>query len=223
VLDRAASSLTIDDDNPVTLSVVDYVVSGTAPCNAYRGEIAIGEDDSVEISGVALTRRDCGPTTTQAEDEVVAALEAVDTAGLDEDDNERLTLHNDHVRLVFRPYDADQVLAGTWNIVTFTSGGTTASVLTGTEPTLALTDDGDVTLETGCNTGTSTWELDGHALSIDPVRISAESCDRPESVMVDQEAALVDILETADRVEIAPDELIILDADRTITLVADKR
>lgn len=107
ILDRPASSITVDDDNPVTLSVIDDVVSGTGPCNAYRGEISLGEDASVEITDLALTRRDCGGMTMQAEDELVTALETVDTAEVDADDNDRLVLHDGHARLVFRPHDAE--------------------------------------------------------------------------------------------------------------------
>jgi heat shock protein HslJ len=219
VLDRADSSLTVDDDNPVTLSVVDDVVSGTAPCNAYRGDFSLGGDDSVEITNLALTLRDCGDPTMEAETEFIAALEAVDSADVDEDDNERLVLNGDDVRLVFRSYDADELLTSTWTIVNVATGDTIASVLDGTEPTLTFTDDGDVAMETGCNTATSTWELDGHALSIDPVGITQMSCDSPEGVM-DQEAALVAALEAADRIEIAPGTLTILDEDGSIMLVA---
>lgn len=104
VLDPADSSLTVQVDDPMTLSVADDVVSGSGPCNRYRGAFSLGDhDDSVRISDIALTRKDCGPSTMQAEDELVAALEAVDTVEVDEDDNERLVLHDDgDVRLVFR-------------------------------------------------------------------------------------------------------------------------
>jgi heat shock protein HslJ len=219
VLDRADSSLTVDDDNPVTLSVVDDVVSGTAPCNTYRGEISLGSDDSVEITDLALTLRDCGDPTMEAETEFIAALEAVDSVDVDEDDNERLVLHADDVRLVFRTYDADELLVGTWTITNVATGDTIDSVLDGTEPTVTFTDDGDVSMETGCNTATSTWELDGHALSIGAVGITQMSCDSPDGVM-DQEAALVAALEAADRVEIAPGALTIIGDDGAITLVA---
>src|SRR5919108_1945578 len=133
VLAPADSSPTVEDENPVTLSVVDDDVSGMAPCNAYRGDISIGDisigDDSVEIDDIAVTQRDCGGPTLAAEDQFIAALEAVDTVDVDEDDNDRLVLHDDDVRLVFRSYDADQLLTTTWSIVNVAIGGTIESVL----------------------------------------------------------------------------------------------
>lgn len=220
VLDRDDSSLAVGDDNPVTFSVMDDDVSGTAPCNAYRGEISLGDDDSVEITDLAVTLRECDGSTMEAEAEFLTALEAVDTVDADEQDNERLVLHNTDVRLSFRFYDADEMLAGTWNVVSVATGDDTVeSVLAGTDPTLTFTDGGDVAMETGCNTASGSWELDGHALSVDPLRVTRMECDTPAGVM-DQEAALVTGLEAADRVELAPGKLTILDDDRRMTLVA---
>lgn len=219
VLDRDDSSLAVDDDNPVTLSVVGDDVSGSAPCNTYRGEISLGGGDAVDITDIALTLRDCGDATMDAEEEYVAALDAVDSVDVDEDDNERLVLHNGDVHLAYRPYDADELIVGTWNIVNVATGDAIESVLDSTEPTVSFTDDGDVALETGCNTAASTWELDGHALSVEPLRITQMACDAPAGVM-DQEAALVTALEAADRIEIAPGRLTIIDENHAITLIA---
>jgi heat shock protein HslJ len=223
VLDRADSSLTVDDDNPVSLSVTGDDVSGTAPCNAYRGTFDLGGDlgdGGVEISDIVLTRRACGDRTMRSEDEFVAALGIVDRVSVDEDDD-RMTLTNgdDDIRLAFRGYDADELLATTWDIVNVNTGDAIESVLPGTEPTVTFDSGGDVTLETGCNTAGSSWELDGHELSVDPMRVTLKACPEPEGVM-DQEAALVRALESADLVEIAPGELVVLDAEDRITLVA---
>jgi heat shock protein HslJ len=227
VLDRADSSLTVDDDNPVTLSVTGDDVSGTAPCNAYRGTFDLGGelgDGGVEISDIVLTKRACEAATMRSEDEFIAALEAVDHVSVGEDDD-RMTLTNQDdggVRLAFRAYDADELLATTWDIVNVDTGDAIESVLPGTEPTVAFDPDGNVTLETGCNTAGSSWELDGHELTVESMRVTLMACPEPEGV-VDQEAALVRALESADRVEIAPGELVVLDADGRITLVAVER
>ena len=57
VLDRGDSSLIVDDDNPVTLAVHGDEVAGAAPCNAYRGSFELDDDDTVDITDIALTRR----------------------------------------------------------------------------------------------------------------------------------------------------------------------
>lgn len=218
VLDRADSSLTVGDDNPVTFSVTGDEVSGTAPCNVYRGAISVGHD-SVEITAVAVTLMECAGSTMDAEQEFLAALEAVDTVDADEDDNERLVLHDGDTRLAFRAYDADELLAGTWTVDAVRTGDAVETVLADTEPTLTFTDDGDVSMETGCNTAAGSFEIDGSALTVDPLGLTRMACDTPAGVM-DQEAALVAALEAADQVEIAPGELAILDDAGAITLLA---
>jgi heat shock protein HslJ len=230
LLERGDSSLTVDDDNPVTLSVSGDDVSGMAPCNAYRATFDLGGDlgdGGVDISDIVLTRRACEASTMRAEDEFVAALEAVDQVSVDEDDD-RMTMtgDDDAVRLTFGSYDAEELLATTWDIVSVNTGDAIESVLPGTEPTVTFESGdeagGDVILETGCNTAAGSWELDGHELSVDRLRITLKECLEPEGVM-DQEAALVRGLEAADRVEIVPGELTVLDADGSITLVAVQR
>ncbi|HKA84528.1 MAG TPA: META domain-containing protein [Acidimicrobiales bacterium] len=219
VLERGESSLEGEDDNPVTLSVVDDDVSGMGPCNRYRGRFSLGNDDTVEISHIASTLRACGGSTMEAEDEFLAALEAVDTVEVDQDDNDRLVLHDGEVRLVFSSYDADELLTTTWNVVEVATGDSLDSILLGTEPTLTFTEDGHVTMATGCNTASATWELDGDRLSIGSVRLTRKFCADPPGVM-DQEQALVDALEAAGRVEISPGELTILDEAGAIALRA---
>jgi heat shock protein HslJ len=155
----------------------------------------------------------------EAEDEFVAALEAVDTVDVEKDGNDRLVLHDGDVRLVFRPNDADELLTATWNVTEVATGDSLDSVVPGTEPTVTFADDGHVRLATGGNTATATWELDGDSLSIGRVRLTRKFCADPPGVM-DQEQALVAALEAADRVEISPGELTILDEAGAIALTA---
>jgi heat shock protein HslJ len=216
------SSRGTDDAEPVTLSVRADVVSGTAPCNTYRGSIAL-DGDHVEITDIARTLRACPEPTMAAEDELVAALEAVDTVEVSGDDDDRLVLSNDDgVRLAFRSYDADELLPGTWEIVDVGRGDQLSSVVAGTEPTVTFDPAGTVVLATGCNTASGSWALDGGELAVEPMRLTRKFCAEPEGVM-DQEAALVAALEAAARVEVAPGSLTILDADGVIAVVATDR
>lgn len=225
LLDRANSSLTVDDDNPVTLSVEGDLVSGRAPCNTYRGGFDIGADDSVEIGPLALTRMACPGSAMEAEDEFVAALEKVDHAEVDvdedgRDDRDRLILTGDDgVRLVFRSIDAEDLLVGEWQIVDVATGDAIESVLQGTEPTVTFADDGTLLLLTGCNNAGGEWELDGQDVTIEPGPRTMMACDDPPGV-TEQENALVAALEAAARIEIAPGSLTLLDDDGRILLVA---
>lgn len=219
VLDPDDSSLTAGGDGPMTLTVVGDDISGMAGCNAYRGDFSLGNDDSVDISDIAQTARDCGTSTMRAEAGFLTALEAVDTVETDEDHNRRLVLHDDDHRLVFRSYDMDELLTATWSITDVATGDTIDSIALGTEPTLTFGEDGQLTMAMTCTTANSRWELDGHSLSVDTPRVADRPCTSPPGV-VDQEAALVRAIASAHRVEIVPGELTILDADDSIALVA---
>ena len=70
-----------------------------------------------------------------------------------------------------------------------------------------------------CNTAGSSWELDGDELTVGPARSTQMACVDPPGVM-EQEAALLQALESAARVEIAPGTLTILDAEGAIAIVA---
>jgi heat shock protein HslJ len=224
LLDREDSSLTVDDDNPVTLAVTGDTASGRAPCNTYRGGVDLGADDSVEIGPLALTRMACPGSAMDAESEYVEALEAVDHVEVDvdedgRDDQDRLVLTGDDVRLSFRSFDADELLVGTWTVVGVATGDAVESVLAGTEPTVTFAEGGDLSVEPGCNTGGGDWELDGDELTIGAVRLTMMACDDPAGVM-EQETAIVAALEAVARIELAPGSLTMLDDDGAILLVA---
>lgn len=219
-LDADDSSVAVAPGAVVTLAVDGDVVSGSAGCNAYRGTISFA--DGVEVTDVALTRRACDEAIMRTEQEFVAALESVDDVDVDVDDDgeaDRLVLTGDDARLAFSAYDAGELLVGAWEVVSLATGDAVETVLAGTTPTVTFAAGGDVTLDAGCNSLGSTWTLDGHDLTIDPVRSTMMACEEPEGVM-DQEAALAAALGSAARVEIAPGSLTVLDGDGRIALVA---
>jgi hypothetical protein len=68
-------------------------------------------------------------------------------------------------------------------------------------------------------TSAISWELDGDELTVERARTTLMACDDPPGVM-EQEAALLQALESAARVEIAPGTLTILDAEGAIAMAA---
>jgi heat shock protein HslJ len=228
VLDLSDSSLSAESDNPVTLTVDRDEISGAGPCNAYRGTFELARDDSVEISDVAVTRMACDPDTMDAEAEYLAALEDADHVKVDvddegRDDRDRLVLKGpDDLRLAFRSFDARDELAGDWTITGVATGDSIDSMLLGTEPTLSFSDDGTMTVDTGCNTGGGDWDLDGDAITLDSIRITLRACDEPRGAG-NQEAAVLAALDAAERVEVTPGSLTLLDGDGRIVLVAVQR
>ena len=218
VLDYSDSSLSSESENPVTLTVDGDRIFGVAPCNTYRGTFELGRDESVEITDVAVTQKACDPRTMDAEDEYLAALEGVDRVKLDvddegRDDRDRLVLEGpDELRLSFRSFDARDALIGDWTLTGVNTGDSVDSMVPGTdtEPSLSFGDDGSFTVDTGCNTGGGDWELDGDAISFDSIRTTLRACERPRGAS-DQEAAILAALAAAEKIEVTPDSLVLLD------------
>jgi heat shock protein HslJ len=218
VLQRARSSLTVSDGNPVTIAFDDARVSGTGPCNIYRGGLDL-DGDSIEISGVSATARSCSPSIEEAEREYFAALEAVNSVDVSEHD---LVLTGPRgVRLAFDAYDARERIIGRWPVVNVATSSALEGVLAGSNPSVTFANNGAVTLVTGCNTGRGDWTLEGDRLTIDPFRQTRKLCTQPDGVM-DQESSLTQALESAARVEVTPGKLTILNGRGSIALIAVK-
>ena len=216
VLVPAKSSLTTDDDSPVTIAFDDELVSGIGPCNNYRGDLDL-DDDSVEISRLATTTRACRDAVMEAEDEYLTALEAVDAVDVTDD---RLELTNDDgVRLRYRAVDARGHLIGTWPVVNVATSDAIESVLTGTKPAVTFDEDGTLKLVTGCNDAHGDWTLEDDELTVDPLRQTKKLCSDPDGIM-SQKASLARALESATRVQVAPRKLTLLNSGGQIVPAA---
>jgi heat shock protein HslJ len=227
LLDREDSSLTVEDDTPVTLAVDGDTVSGRAPCNIYRGPFDLGADDSVDIGDLAVTQMACGAATMDAEAEYLAALEAVDHVEVELDEEgrdalDRMTLTgDDDLRLSFRGFDTRDGLLGEWAILNVNTGDAIQNVIEGTEPMLVFSEDG-MSVDTGCNTGGSDWELDGDELTLGAVMLTLIACEEPPGLLEQEEAIRV-ALESAAKVEVSPTTLTILASDGRILIEAERR
>lgn len=223
LLDRDDSSLTVDDDNTVTLSVTGDELSGRGPCNAYHGTFDIGADASVEIGALASTQMACPGSAMDAETEYFRALEAVDHASVDvdedgRDDRDRLVLTGDgDVRLSYTSIDTEDLLVGEWDVTGVNTGDAIVSMVPGSQPTLTFSDDGTLLMLTGCNNIGGEWELDGQDLTIETGPRTMMACDDPPGV-TQQENALADALDATARVEVAPGSLTLLDGQGRIAI-----
>ena len=224
VLDRAASTPAPGDaGGAVTLAFGADEVTGTGPCNGFRADLTIHRDE-IELSGVAQTLRSCGDAVDAAETEHFRALERVERAEFDDDDEERLVLTGpEGVRLVYDAYDADEELVGEWVVVDLVTDGdrAIASLPAGVEPLLVFDETGDVSVTGLCNTLASSWELAGDRLVIDPPVSTLMACEPAE--LMETETILGGALERIETVAITPDTLTAYDSTGGILLVAVAR
>lgn len=213
------TSVTVPAGVPVTLTVEGAVASGTGPCNAYSAPMTV-DGDTIEIGAVASSMMTCEEPLMAAEAEYFSALAGVQSFEVTE---EQLVLSGaDDVTLTYEvvPTGDETALAGEWEVVNLATSGALAGLSTpieGTTPTVTFTD-GTVALGGGCNNGSSTYVLDGDSLTFTPVAATMMACEEPAGIM-DQDADLAAALERTSRVELAPSQAILLDADGVIVLV----
>jgi heat shock protein HslJ len=217
-LDWADSTITSQVVVAVTLRLESDALSGAGPCNRYRASLSVADDGAVEIDPIARTLMLCEPPLMSAEEAYLDALGAVDHVEVEGD---RLVLSNGQgVRLSFTPSAGRGLLVGAWRIVNVATAHAIGGVIDGTDPAVIFDGDGSVTVTTGCNTGSSAWDLTDDRITIAPVRLTRRHCDEPPGVMR-QEAEIVRALGSSQRMEITPVRLVLLRADGGIALVAD--
>jgi heat shock protein HslJ len=223
LLDADDSSPRSRAAEPVTLAFDGAGgVSGTGPCNIYRGDLSVDDDDdTIVITNLAQTKRACALATMRAEQEYLDALQSVRDVDLSDGYHQRhLVLTNDAgERLAFTAIDAREQLLGSWNVVNVVLDDAIRSVIAGTEPALVFEDDGDVILDAGCNTARGSFELERDRLTVEDLKQTRKHCDTPAGVM-EQEAALVDALASASQIQVVPGTLTLVDENGAIVLVA---
>jgi heat shock protein HslJ len=216
-----AQTWTLDDSPETTLVFSeDHEVSGQAPCNRYRGTFTVDEH-SVEIAELSQTNRACDREAMDAEREYLDALAGTHEA--DATKPKRLVLTGDDgAELAFDAQDLAARLEGSWLIVNLAQGEALSTVLRGTEPTLSFAADGTLVARPGCNTFTTTWDLDGPRISIDAFGQTFRECADPDGVM-DQDAAVAAALTDAKTVVVFGESLTLFDADGHQLVVADEQ
>jgi heat shock protein HslJ len=217
VLQPARSTPRVAGGDRPTFAFDGDHVHGQGPCNAFRGSVEYGDGDEITITKLASTQRACAPPVEQAERTYLDALAKVDSAEVPVDHEDVAKLKGPLVDLVFWAVDARAELTRTWHVTSVNTGDAIVSVASGTDPTITFTDDGDLSLQTGCNPVGGSWELDGDRLDVGSLHQGFKHCEGPEG---DQETALIRALDAAARVEITPDTLTILDGQGRIAVVA---
>jgi heat shock protein HslJ len=175
--------LALVDGSPVTLSIEADRWGGVAACNSYGGRVDLDGDRLTFDDGLAVTEMACLDEDVMTLE--AAYLDALQTAERVELRDEQLVLTGPDVELVFDqvPPEADAALVGTvWRLESLIDGlgpdGSVSNVVG--EPTLELSQDGDVLGDTGCNSFSGSYQLDGTALRLEPLAVTEMACDGPE-------------------------------------------
>ena len=204
---------------PFTLDIEKSIASGTGPCNRFHLSFTHAGND-VTTGPVASTQIACPSAPAAAEHAFFVALERVDTAEK-EDTQDQLVLSGPHdTRLVFDRADrsADHLI-GTWDIVNYASANVLTTPIKGTKPALDFAADHRLTIETGCNVGTSTWAANGRSLTITHPRSTLKACPTPG--VGEQESSIFAALPSVSTVDLARVDAVLLAADGSALFVLE--
>ena len=194
-------------------------IAGSAGVNSYF--------TSYEVSGNALTfgtigtTMMAGPEDAMKQESTFLKLLSETTAFSGVGDELKLWDADETVILVFTkvvPPAPESLTGTTWILDSYNGGnGAIVSVITGTEISLSLNKDNEISGSAGCNTYFGSYETDGAALSFGMIGATLMFCDEPKGTM-EQETAYLNLLEIAAYYGITGDQLVVEDAEGTVIL-----
>jgi len=179
------------DDHRITLTITGSRIGGTAACNSYGGELAMGAD-GLRLENLAQTEMACEEPAMAAEAAYLGALARVREILRD---GEELVARGDGVDLHFAavpPPPTSELVDTVWVLDTVLVGDV-ASAPVGEPATLELHEDGTFTGSTGCRAFSGEWTEQGDQIqapswgmkeTVCPAQLSAQD-DHVVSVIGD--------------------------------------
>lgn len=158
-------------------------LSVSAGCNTIGGTYLVA-DGRLQFDGGSMTEMGCDPALHDQDEWVVEFLGADPELALDGDEL-TLTAGGTVMTLLDREVaDPDLPLTGTtWTVASIISGDAVSTVPAGATATFTFADDGTVAVETGCNTGSGRFEVDGSRLRFVDVAVTEMACDGPAGAL----------------------------------------
>ena len=158
----------------IRMTFKDGNVSVNAGCNTFGGQYRI-DGDRLVVGPIITTEIGCQPNLA-AQDQWIAGLIGGATIGLD---GNTLTLALSGIRVVFLDRvvaDPDLPLLGTrWVVDGLINGNAASSVPAGMIASFTFSD-GNVDLETGCNSGSATVTVDGSSITLGTLSLTKKGC-----------------------------------------------
>lgn len=169
----------LEPGTTIHLSFERGVLAASAGCNTMVGDWTDDDDELAWDGAPASTVMGCTPELV-AQDEWLAGLlsDGMEIGGDDAD----LTLESGDVTIELESQEqagAAALLGRTWTVVGVIDDGSSSRLPQSvTSPTLVVTSAGDVMVDTGCNTGRTTVEIDEDTMEFDAVALTRKGCTR---------------------------------------------
>jgi heat shock protein HslJ len=168
------------DGTQVQLTFDGANIGATAGCNQLSSGWTL-EGTVLVVPAMAMTQMACTPATLMDQDTWLSALlTSRPSVALDGD---TLTLTSDGTVVTLQDRevtDPDVPLEGTtWNVEGLISGDAVSTVPAGGRVPSLVLEDGTVTVDTGCNRGSGSYELGDGQITFGPLATTRAACTDP--------------------------------------------
>jgi heat shock protein HslJ len=189
-------------------------LGANAGCNQLGGTWSLEGDVLVVPENMVMTEMACAPALMEQDSwlaEFLSSRPTVDVA----DDTLTLSGGDVTITLVDREVaDRDRPLEGThWELDSLVSADAVSSVATERMPSLKF-EHGEVMVETGCNSGSGSYELAQQEITFGPIATTRMACDEPT---MEVEAHVLNVLQGTVSYAIEADVLTLSNGDLGLT------
>jgi heat shock protein HslJ len=199
----------------------DGQVSGSAGCNRYSGSYTASGNKITFASPMASTRMMCEQAVMDQESAYFRALADAKTYSVSGD---QLTLYGADKKALAAYKAQSQDLAGSsWEVIAYNNGKqAVTSVMAGTALTAEFGNDGTLSGNSGCNTYSGSYKVDGDKITIGPLASTMMACGDPAGVM-EQETMYLAALQSAATYKIEGNAMELRTADGALAVDLAKK
>ena len=198
----------------------DGKVSGSAGCNRYTGTYTLS-GNSITFSSMATTMMMCDESVMAQESAYLSALGEAKTYTVKGD---QLTLvGSDKTSLAVYKAESQDLSGTSWEATGYNNGKQAVTgALEGTTLTADFGKDGTLSGNSGCNTYSGGYKVNGDKITIGPLASTMMACSDPAGVM-EQEAQYLAALQSAATYQIEGDVLQLRTKDDALAAVFNKK
>jgi len=199
----------------------DGKVSGSAGCNRYSGTYTLSGNSITFSSPMATTMMMCDESVMAQESAYLSALGEAKTYTVKGD---QLTLAgSDKTNLAVYKAESQDLSGTSWEVTGYNNGKQAViGALEGTTLTADFGKDGTLSGNSGCNTYSGGYKVNGDQITIGPLASTMMACSDPAGVM-DQEAQYLAALQSAATYQIEGNVLQLRTKDDALAAVFNKK
>ena len=199
----------------------DGKVSGSAGCNRYNGTYTVSGNSITFSSPMATTMMMCEQTVMDQESAYLQALGEAKTFAVNGD---QLTLAGaDNNTLVIYQAQTQDLSGTSWEATGYNNGKQAViGILGSTTLTADFGKDGTLSGNSGCNTYSGGYKVNGDQITIGPLASTMMACSEPAGVM-EQEAQYLAALQSAATYQIEGNVLQLRTKDDALAAIFNRK